>query len=275
MVRVLAVALLTGATLAGTAGSAAADDPSPGAGDEAPGEAGTSFRLATAIQQDQKATADASAGDYLYWVFPADTGQRVTVRAGVELPESARSGASRWRVDVYDGLRRRQPCVYGAQARTAGEDLQGETTLRLSCTLRPVRSYTEPWDDAPLPGSYYVRLTVVDLPARDRGLPVRAEVEAVSVAAGGAHAVDGTLAEPLVPLTVSGPARDGGNGTGDGSDGAGEGSDAGDSGDEQQAGAPEDGWSSGRWSDRWLWTVAGGLLAALAAVGGHRLARRL
>jgi hypothetical protein len=36
---------------------------------------------------------------------------------------------------------------------------------------------------------------------------------------------------------------------------------------------PEDGWTSGWWSDRWVWTAAGGALAALAGVAGYRLTR--
>ncbi|MFI7412086.1 hypothetical protein ACIBU0_25790 [Streptomyces sp. NPDC049627] len=36
---------------------------------------------------------------------------------------------------------------------------------------------------------------------------------------------------------------------------------------------PEDGWSSGWWSDRWVWTALGGALAALAGVGGYALTR--
>jgi hypothetical protein len=36
---------------------------------------------------------------------------------------------------------------------------------------------------------------------------------------------------------------------------------------------PEDGWASGWWSDRWVWTALGGVLAALAGVGGYALTR--
>jgi hypothetical protein len=36
---------------------------------------------------------------------------------------------------------------------------------------------------------------------------------------------------------------------------------------------PEDGWASGWWTDRWLWTAAGGVLAALAGVWGYSLTR--
>ncbi|WP_030545513.1 hypothetical protein [Streptomyces albus] len=272
-VRALTGAVLAGAALLAAAGTAAADGPSasPGAGGEdgAPAAAGTTFRLATEIRQGERAAAEGSAGDYFYWVFPADAGQRVTVTATVKLPESAgRQGASRWRIDVHDGLRRRQACVHGSQTRSVPADA---SSVELACTLRTVRAWAEPWSDAPLPGSYYVRLTVVDLPQRDLGLPVRAEIEAASADAGGAHAVDGTLSAPLVPLTVAGPRNEGGDG--DASE-----EEQGEQGERERddtvaAGAPEDGWSSGWWTDRWLWTAAGGLLAAFTTAAGYSLAR--
>ncbi|MFF8262232.1 hypothetical protein [Streptomyces virginiae] len=253
-VRTLTAGLLAAAAalaVAGTAaGTAFADTPSPsattgkgGAGAEsAPTEAGTSFRTATPFRPGQKATAGASSGDYLYWVLPVDAQQRVTVKAAVTLPESAaRHGASTWQLDVYDGLRRRQACTYGTQSRAAAKEA---ASVELSCTLRTVRAGAEPWANDPLPGSYYVRLTVVDLPEEDLGLPVRAAVEADVHEAGGAYAVDGALAAPLVAGTVTGSLRE-----------------------------PEDGWSGGRWSDRWLWTAAGGVLGALAGIFGYCLTR--
>ncbi len=36
---------------------------------------------------------------------------------------------------------------------------------------------------------------------------------------------------------------------------------------------PEDGWSSGWWSDRWVWSGIGAVLAALAGIGGYALTR--
>ncbi|MFJ8078355.1 hypothetical protein ACIQ7Q_31585 [Streptomyces sp. NPDC096176] len=249
--RILTAGALAAAALLAPAGAALADDASPSpspstTGSEAgPTEAGTTFRTATPIEQDQKATANASSGDYLYWVFPADAEQRPTVRARVTLPDAAeRHGESTWRIDVYDGLRRRQACMYGMQARTAAKDA---TDVELSCVLRTVRSLAEQWADDPLPGSYYVRLTVTGLPEKDLGLPVSAEVEAVSRDAGGGYAVDGALAEPLVPGVSADGRRN-----------------------EEEARLD---WSSGRWSDRWAWTAAGGLLAALAGVAGHGLTR--
>ncbi|MGW1378372.1 hypothetical protein ACWD6P_29445 [Streptomyces sp. NPDC002446] len=261
-VRLLTSAMLAGAGLFGLAGTAAADSatPSPstseGTETAGPTEAGTSFRTATAVKPDQPATADASTGDYLYWVLPVDAQQRATVKAKVTLPAAAaRHGAATWRLDVYDGLRRRQACVYGAQTRTAAKEAG---SVELSCTLRTVRSWAEPWANDPLPGSYYVRLTVVDLPQEDLGLPVHAEVEASVADQGGAHAVDGALAAPLVP-------------------GAGAATPEAEAGTPSPRPAalhePDGGWSSGRWSDRWIWTAAGGALAALAGIAGYRVTR--
>ncbi|MER8090938.1 hypothetical protein ABTZ57_39205 [Streptomyces sp. NPDC094048] len=268
--RVIAGALLTGLALLTSAGAASADDPSaspdPSASDSASGptEAGTTFRTATAVQQNQRATAGASTGDYLYWVFPADAGQRATVKAEITLPETAtRHGASTWQVDVYDGLRRRQACMYGRQTGKAAADA---STVELTCVLRTVRAWSEPWANDPLPGSYYVRLTVVDLPSADLGLPVQTEVEVTSADKGGAADVDGTLARPLVPGTsVVSPASDASDSPATGGE---------DTSAKVSLGSePEDGWASGWWTDRWLWTVGGGVLGALAAVFGYSLTR--
>ncbi|WP_446750558.1 hypothetical protein [Streptomyces sp. WZ-12] len=244
------------------AGAAVADSPGPSAsassaGDAAKGptEAGTSFRTATPLALDQRATASASTGDYLYWVLPADVGQRVTVKAKVTLPKTARHGAAAWQLDVYDGLRRRQACRYGVQTRAAAENADA---VELSCALRTVRGWAEQWSNDPLPGNYYVRLTAVDLPQEELGQPVQTEVEASAADAGGAQAVDGKLSAPLVP-------------------GAGAASPKPQQSGATQApaadGAPDGGWSSGWWSDRWVWTAIGGVLAALAGIGGYRLTR--
>ncbi|MES4890907.1 hypothetical protein [Streptomyces sp. NPDC096012] len=254
--RVLGAALLA---LGLAAGPAAADSsPSPsgtgdGSGDgKAPTQAGTSFRTATEIEQGQQATASGSTGDYLYWSFPADTGQRPTVKATVKLPDT--HGSQTWQLDVYDGLRRRQACQYGAQTRTAG---QGTSSVELACVMRTVRGWSEPWADDPLPGTYYVRLTVVALGDADLGLPVGTEVRVDSKDIGGAAAVDGSLGKPLVP----GIAVDSGEEKG-GSRAA-----------VLSSFGSDDGWSSGWWSDRWVWTAIGGILAALAGIGGYALTR--
>ncbi|MDO0910549.1 hypothetical protein QQM39_06660 [Streptomyces sp. DT2A-34] len=251
--RVLSAALLT---LGLAAGPAVADSsPSPSASEDggAPTEAGTSFRTATEFEQGQTATASGSAGDYLYWSFPADAGQRPTVEATVKLPDT--HAAETWQIDVYDGLRRRQPCQSGAQTRTAAA---GAASIELACVLRTVRAWSEPWANDPLPGTYYIRLTVVDVPTSDLGLPVDAEVRVDSKDIGGAAAVDGALAQPLVP-------------------GAGAISESGE--DEYTKKTllaslePSGGWASGWWSDRWVWTAIGGALAALAGIGGYALTR--
>ncbi|MEC4017875.1 hypothetical protein [Streptomyces sp. H27-D2] len=246
-VHVVGVGLLSGVVLLGGASSALADD--------APTEAGTTFRTAAGIEQGERAEADASNGDYLYWVFPAGAGENVTAKAVVNLPEVAsRHGAATWRLDVFDGLRRRQACASGHAVREAGEQAESVT---LRCRLRTVRPWAEPWSNDPLPGSYYLRLTVVDVPERDLGLPVRAVVSADSEDAGGSVASGGELTAPLGAVVRAG--SDAGSGSGSGSD-------AGDGEGDSAVG----GW----WSDRWLWTVGGGVLGALAGVGGYTLARR-
>lgn len=254
-IRVLGVALLT---LGLAAAPAAADSsPSPEASEDGggPTRAGTSFRTATEVEQGQTATARASTGDYLYWSFPADAGQRPTVRATVKLPES--HAAETWQIDVYDGLRRRQACQYGAQTRKAGADAP---SVELECVLRTVRAWSEPWANDPLPGTYYVRLTALRLSPADLGQAVNAELRVESKDMGGAAAVDGALSEPLVP-GIAVPT----------------GSDLEDDIDSPTAVLadlePEDGWTSGWWSDRWIWTAVGGALAALAGVAGYRLTR--
>jgi hypothetical protein len=253
---VLSTALLALGLAAGpAAGLAAADSspsPSASADGSAPNRAGTSFRTATEIEQGQQATASASTGDYLYWSFPADSGQRPTVKATVKLPQT--HSAQTWQIDVYDGLRRRQSCQYGAQTRTAAQD---SASVELACVLRTVRAWSEPWANDPLPGTYYVRLTVLNLNSSDLGLPVSTEVRVDSKDIGGAAAVDGSLSEPLVPGIAVKPKEEQ---------------------DDTKSAVlsgiePDDGWSSGWWSDRWVWTALGGVLAALAGIGGYALTR--
>lgn len=250
--RVLTVAAL----LLGAAASPALADSSPSAspsGDSAaPASAGTSFRTATEIRQGQQATASASTGDYLYWQFPAEAQQRPTVQATVKLPSSSRSSAQTWQLDVYDGLRRRQACQYGAQTRTAAP---GAASVDLSCTLRTVRAWAEPWADDPLPGTYYIRLTVVGVAAADLGQPVNAEVRVDSKDIGGSAAVDGSLAEPLVPGIAMRSEK------------------SADPDADTAALSKLRPDTSGWWSDRWVWTGIGGVLAALAGIGGYALTR--
>jgi hypothetical protein len=247
--RLLSAAVLAAAALFALAGAAHADDPSTGPAstspaaadgtDAPPTEAGTGFRDATVLRQGQQGTAAASAGDYLYWTFAADTGRHVSVDATVTFPAATpRHGPSTWQVDVYDGLRRRQPCRYGAQTRTAAADAASVT---LTCKLRTIRAWAEPWSNDPLRGAYYIRLTVLDLPPADLGLPVTAAVKATSSGTAGGQAVDGSV----VPVVSA----------------------------DSPSVTPSGGWAGTWWSPRWLWTGGGGLLAALFAVAAHRLAR--
>lgn len=253
--RVLGAVLLALGLAAGPAAADSSPSPSPSDDGKAPARAGTSFRTATEIEQGQQATANGSTGDYFYWSFPADTGQRPTVQATVKLPET--HGSQTWQLDVYDGLRRRQSCQYGAQTRTAA---QGVSSVAPACVLRTVRGWSEPWANDPLPGTYYIRLTVVNLGAADLGLPVSAEVRVDSKDMGGAAAVDGSLARPLVPGIAVTSGKDGK----DGKDG---------SKPVLSSFGSDDGWSSGWWSDRWVWTGIGAILAALAGIGGYALTR--
>lgn len=251
--RVLGGALLALGLAAGPAAADSSPSASPSGESAAPTSAGTSFRTAAEVEQGQTATASASTGDYLYWSFAADSGQRPTVKTEVKLPAAHR--AQTWQIDVYDGLRRRQACQYGAQTRTAAQDA---ARVELACVLRTVRAWSEPWANDPLPGTYYVRLTVVGLSAADLGQPVSAGLQVTSKDIGGAAAVDGSLAKPLVPgIAVTSTAED----------------------DDSSATAvlssiePDDGWASGWWSDRWVWTGIGAVLAALAGIGGYTLTR--
>jgi hypothetical protein len=174
----------------------------------------------------------------------------------VKLPDT--HAAQAWQIDVYDGLRRRQACQYGAQTRTAAANTP---SVELSCVLRTVRAWSEPWADDPLPGTYYIRLTAVDVATSDLGLPIGAEVRVDSKDIGGSAAVDGSLAEPLVP-GVAMKAEQGSGSSASSDDSA------------VLAGLqPEDGWASGWWSDRWVWTAVGGALASLAGVAGYALTR--
>ncbi|MFD8814414.1 hypothetical protein ACFV23_23715 [Streptomyces sp. NPDC059627] len=253
--RVLSAALLAVGIAAGPAVADSSPSPSASADSDAPTQAGTSFRTATEIDQGQQATASGSTGDYLYWSFPADAGQRPDVKATVKLPDS--HAAQTWQLDVYDGLRRRQACQYGAQTRTAA---QGAATVELACVMRTVRAWSEPWADDPLPGTYYIRLTVVNLTSADLGQPVSAEVNVDSKDIGGSAAVDGSLAKPLVPGIAVKSESD-------------ESSSSSTKSAVLSSIEPDDGWSSGWWTDRWVWTGIGGVLAALAGIGGYALTR--
>jgi hypothetical protein len=278
-----ALLLAASAALIGAAGVAAADSsPSPGASDgdgRGPTEAGTSFRTAQLFTAGEHATADASSGDYLYWRVPVDAGQRATVTAKVTFPEtSVRRAGTTWQVDVYDGLRRRQPCMYGTQTKTLAPQ---EDSVELRCTLRTVRAWSQPWSNDPLPGDYYVRLTAIRAGQSDLGLPMTADVSVDAPSEGGAFAVGGKLAAPLVPgAALSDGASDDSSdaasddSTDDGSDAASDASPTLSAQTATQAAdEPDGGWSSGWWTDRWVWTGAGAVGAALAGVGGYHVTR--
>ena len=130
--------------------------------------------------------------------------------------------------------------------------------VALGCTLREVRPWAEPWSADPLPGTYVVRLSVVDLPEPDLGAPIDVDLLVGTVADRGASADDGELAAPLVPNTKAGtvlsavpPAEP----------------DADDEGDSPADWLPDLG-------SRWIWTGVGGVLAAVAGVVGFGLTRR-
>lgn len=281
MIRMAAAGLLLGGALLATgAGTAVADDATPSpSGSESSGTAetaaqpGTGFRTAGHIGQDVTSTqAGASTGDYLYWVTPVKAGQILTVSANVQLPESAsRHGAQTWQLDVYDGLRRHQACTAGKPTVTAAADA---ATAELSCRLRTVRAWSEAWANDPLPGAYYIRLTVVRLADQDLGLPVEVQLGTASKDAGGSQAVDGELAAPLTPVAKAGATLDP---NAQPSPAATEESEEepGDGASPVAAGLtePDGGWGGGWWSDRWIWTAVGGVLGALAGVAGYSLTR--
>ncbi|ASW56527.1 peptidase [Plantactinospora sp. KBS50] len=229
----------------------AAAEPTPSPGATPVTRSGTSFLTAAGIAAGQPVRVGASIGDYLYWSFPAAAGERDEITATVSFPKP-RSGAATWTVEVFDGLRRRQPCTAGTQTPTVDATA---ASVSLGCTLRQVRSWAEPWSADPLPGTYYLRLSVADLPEADLGLPV--EVELLVTADGQGSRDDGELKAPLVPNTRAGAVLD----------------------SEPVPAAAEDtdggylGWLPDLGS-RWIWSAAGGVLAAVAGVVGFGLTRR-
>lgn len=233
---------------------------------------GNTFLTATSLLPGQDASVDVATGDYLYWSFAASEGQTPTVSVTVTLPAAAdRHGPQTWTTEVFDGLRRRQSCTAGTQNATAAPTA---ATLTASCTLRQIRSWAEPWSGDPLPGTYYVKLSVTGAPAQDLGLPAEAHLHIASTGgADDAQPEGGALKAPLVPPVNAGatlapdataaptaaptPAAAG----------------------QLSAAAPVaavshwySGWFS-QWNSRWGWTLAGGALASLAGVGGYTLTR--
>ncbi|MEV4757273.1 peptidase [Micromonospora sp. NPDC049559] len=241
------------------AGVAAADNATPSPGATTVTTAGTSFLTATVVNPGQPVRVSASTGDYLYWSFNATAGQVNDVSITVTLPPAkSRHGGSVWAVEVFDGLRRRQACTAGAQTPMAAPDAASVT---LGCTLRRVRPWAEPWSGDPLPGTYYVRLSVTTLPEEDRGLPTEVEMLIGSDGNSGSAPEDGDLKAPLVPAAKPGKvlAADAATATAE------------QSGEED--GGWFDGWFDG-FSSRWIWTSVGGILAAVGGVVGFALTRR-
>ncbi|MFI7071146.1 peptidase [Micromonospora sediminicola] len=249
-IRLAAATAAAGLTLTPAAAFAA---PSPSPGATTVTKAGTSFLTATTVTAGQPVRVGASTGDHLYWSFRADAGQVHEVGVTVTFPKR-RSGTSTWTVDVFDGLRRRQACTAGAQTPTADT---AATSVTLGCTLRRVRPWAEPWSGDPLPGTYYVRLSVTDLPESDLGLPIEVDMLVGATDSGGASGDDGELAAPLVPNTRAGTLL------------------TAEPTPQPVAEKETDltGWLPEAGS-RWVWTGVGGVLAAVAGVAGFALTRR-
>ncbi|MDG4793430.1 peptidase [Micromonospora sp. WMMD1082] len=252
-----AAALLAAGVALAPATALAAPTPAPSPGATTVTKAGTSFLSATPVAAGQPVRVGASTGEYLYWSFPAAAGEIHEITSTVSLAQD-RGGRSTWTVEVFDGLRRRQACTAGAQTPTADATAR---TVAIGCTLRRVRPWAEPWSGDPLPGTYYVRLAVVDVPEPDLGLPVDVDLLISTVGEAGSSSEDGTLAAPLVPPAKAGTVL-GAEPT------------ATPEGDEDDGGKVSlTGWLPEAGS-RWIWTTAGGMLAALAGVVGFALTRR-
>lgn len=263
--------------------------PSPGATTVT--KAGTSFLTATAVSMGQPVKVSAATGEYLYWSFPATAGQVPRVVLTVTLPPAqSRHANSTWTVDVFDGLRRRQACTAGAQTPTASAS---EASTSLGCVLREVRSWAEPWSGDPLPGDYVVRLSVIDLPEQDLGLPVQVDMLITAEESDDPMPEGGNLRVPLKPaanpgavlapgvVVSSGTAASPGATVGAGAT-AGAATTAGSAANPgavtSSAAADGDDSDGTGWFDdvpsRWIWTTVGGVLAAIAGVFGFSLTRR-
>ncbi|MFD9130360.1 peptidase [Kitasatospora sp. NPDC059571] len=270
-------AVLLAAPAAPAASPSAAPSSSPSGAKAPVTTAGTTFLTASTLAPGQDASVAASTGDYLYWAFAASEGQTDTVRVTVALPPSAdRHGAQTWSVEVFDGLRRRQACTAGPQNATGDT---AAASLALSCTLRQVRSWAEPWSGDPLPGSYYLRLSVSDVPQADLGLA--AQVTVHIDAKGGADDAQpegGALKAPLVPPVNAGSTAAPGAAAAPSASASASSSASPAPGTAKVAAPaePESHWYSdlfSGWNTRWFWTVGGGVLAALAGVWGFTLTR--
>ncbi|RIV39365.1 peptidase [Micromonospora radicis] len=249
-------ALVAAGVVLSPATALAAPTPTPSPGSTTVTKAGTSFLSATPIAAGQPVRVGASTGEYLYWSFTAGAGEIHEIDASVS-PAEDRTGSSTWTVEVFDGLRRRQACTAGAQTPTADASVR---SVALGCTLRRVRPWAEPWSVDPLPGTYYVRLAVVEVPERDLGLPIDVELRISATGDAGTAPEDGRLETPLVPPTNAGEVLE--------------------AVPTLAPAAEDDGWNLDLtgWlpeaGSRWIWTTAGGVLAAVAGVFGFALTRR-
>jgi hypothetical protein len=256
-IRRAAATVTASAALALLSGPARADDtPTPSPSPTA-GTAGTSFLTATAVKAGEPVRVSASTGDYLYWSFTAAAGETDRLAVTISMPSGTnRHGPATWTVDVFDGLRRRQPCTAGSQTASAAA---GADTLALHCLLRQVRSWADPWSDEPLPGTYYVRLSATGLAEQDLGAPVTTDLS-ITAKKGDAQPDNARLKAPLSPDTDAGATT-----------APQAGSSAAPSAETARTGHF---WNRISWpSTRWWWTIGGGLLAALAGVGGYALTR--
>jgi hypothetical protein len=257
-IRWATAAALIAAGVALTPGTAlAAPTPTPSPGAVTVTRAGTSYLTATPVAAGQPVRVAASTGEYLYWSFPAAAGEIHEITATVTLAQN-RNGRSTWTVEVFDGLRRRQACTAGAQTPTADAAVRA---VGIGCTMRRVRPWAEPWSGDPLPGTYYVRLAVVDVPEPDLGLPIDVDLLVSTTDDAGSSADDGRLEADLVPPANAGTVLDAEPTIAPAGDG-------------------DDGWSLSLtgWlpeaGSRWVWTSVGGMLAAVAGVVGFALTRR-
>ncbi|WP_240670260.1 peptidase [Actinoplanes solisilvae] len=219
------------------------------------GSAGTSFLTAAPVTAGQPVQVAAVTGDYLYWSFATIAGQQPDLTAKVTLPAASdRHGPQAWTIEVFDGLRRRQPCVAGEQSPIVTADT-AEVTL--GCRLRQVRSWAEPSDLDPLPGTYFVRLSSTEMPERDLGLPVKVDLT-LTAEMGDTGADQGKLSAPLNPVNRPGAVL----------------------ADVPTPAASEEPESGASWdfvpefSSRWVWTATGGILAAVAGLVGFSFTRR-
>ena len=218
------------------------------------GSAGTTFLTATALAPGQPVQVAAVTGDYLYWSFIAEAGQQPELTAKVTLPAAAdRSLPESWIVEVFDGLRRRQPCVAGDQSPVAAADA---TEVTLGCKLRQVRSWAEPSDLDPLPGQYFVRLSSTELPEKDLGLPVQVELS-LAAPTGDTGDDQGKLSAPLTQVNRPGAVVT-------------------DQPAPTASADPDDGstFALPSFSSRWVWTASGGILAAVGGLVGFSWTRR-